>query len=158
MDQLTVVQYLEENKDFLFPNKKYNELDVERELMAAPDGFEVAMRSIPFRKPSTLKLIAIFPGILGVDRFYMGEIVRGILKYFSFGGVGIWWIADIISAKERCRAYNCKKLMEAVNNPLIIAQMQAFDQKVNRGVDNAKKWAPVLGAAVKGAKDIRDTF
>lgn len=158
MDQLKVVEFLEQNKDFLFPNKEYTDMDVENALMAAPDEFEMSMRSIPFRKPSTVQIISVFPGSLGVDRFYLGEIGKGILKYFTFGGFGIWWIADIISAKDRCRAYNCKKLMDAVNDPSVIAQMQNVDSKISQTVATAKKFAPVAKEIVKGAKDIGSTF
>lgn len=158
MEQLKVIEFLERNKEYLFPNKNYTDMDVENALMAAPDDFEMTMNSIPFRKPSTVKIISVFPGSLGVDRFYLGEIGKGILKYFTFGGFGIWWIKDIISAKDRCRAYNCKKLMAAVNDPSVVAQMQNVDNKIGQTVATAKKFAPVAKEIVKGAKDIGSTF
>lgn len=158
MEQLKVVEFLESNKDYLFPNKEYSETEVENALIAAPDSFEMMMNSIPFRKPSTVKFIAFFPGSLGVDRFYLGDVAKGILKYFTFAGLGIWWITDIISAKDRCRTYNCKKLMTAVNNPSVITEMQNTDDKINHAVDTAKRWTPVAKEIVKGAKDIGKTF
>jgi TM2 domain-containing membrane protein YozV len=33
-------------------------------------------------------------GILGVDRFYRGEIVLGIFKLITLGLLGIWWFID----------------------------------------------------------------
>lgn len=157
MEQLKVAKFLEQNKDFLFPNKEYTEERIEQILLDAPDDFELYMNSIPFRKPSMVQIIAVFPGSLGVDRFYLGEIGKGVLKYFTFGGFGIWWIKDIISAKDRCRAYNCKKLMDAIHNPSTIAQMQNVDNKISQTAKTAKAFAPVIKEIVKGAKDIART-
>lgn len=41
-------------------------------------------------------VLSILLGELGVDRFYTGSIMLGVLKLLTFGGCGIWWIIDII--------------------------------------------------------------
>ena len=41
-------------------------------------------------------ILSILVGSLGVDRFYMGYIGTGILKLITFGGLGVWWIIDLI--------------------------------------------------------------
>ncbi len=41
-------------------------------------------------------VMSIVFGSLGVDRFIMGHVGLGILKLFTFGGFGVWWLVDLI--------------------------------------------------------------
>lgn len=41
-------------------------------------------------------LLAIFLGVLGVHRFYLGYTGIGIIQLLTGGGCGIWYIIDII--------------------------------------------------------------
>jgi TM2 domain-containing membrane protein YozV len=41
-------------------------------------------------------ILSIFFGVLGIDRFYLGYTGKGILKLITGGGLGIWWLIDLI--------------------------------------------------------------
>ena len=45
---------------------------------------------------TTLLILSILLGGLGVDRFYAGHIGLGVLKLLTVGGCGIWALIDII--------------------------------------------------------------
>ena len=41
-------------------------------------------------------ILSILVGSLGIDRFYSGSILLGVLKLFTLGGLGLWWLIDLI--------------------------------------------------------------
>jgi TM2 domain-containing membrane protein YozV len=49
-----------------------------------------------FRKWLTALLLCLFLGWTGIHRFYTGRIFTGILQLITFGGLGIWWLIDLI--------------------------------------------------------------
>jgi hypothetical protein len=41
-------------------------------------------------------LLSALLGTLGIDRFYLGYTLLGVLKLITLGGCGIWWVIDLI--------------------------------------------------------------
>lgn len=41
-------------------------------------------------------LLSYLLGLFGADRFYLGKIGTGIIKLVTLGGIGVWWLVDII--------------------------------------------------------------
>lgn len=67
------------------------------------------LQGAEFQKPSTIFLIAL---LLGWERFWLDDTAMGIVKIITCYGCLIWWLVDIISAKDRAKKYNMKKFTQ----------------------------------------------
>jgi TM2 domain-containing membrane protein YozV len=52
--------------------------------------------------------LSLFLGYFGVDRFYIGNIVLGILKLITVGGFFIWMLVDWFLIMDATRKANFK--------------------------------------------------
>lgn len=48
------------------------------------------------KSQTTVFLYSLFGGLLGLDYFYLGLPLWGTAKLCTFGGLGYWWLVDII--------------------------------------------------------------
>jgi TM2 domain-containing membrane protein YozV len=63
------------------------------------------------KNPTTVLLVSIFLGALGIDRFILGQKLYGVLKLITGGGCGIWTVIDWFTTGERTRAYNTRNIL-----------------------------------------------
>lgn len=50
----------------------------------------------PVKSYPVALLLSLFLGLWGIDRFYVGRPGLGVAKLLTVGGVGIWWLVDLI--------------------------------------------------------------
>jgi TM2 domain-containing membrane protein YozV len=41
-------------------------------------------------------LLCLFFGTLGAHRFYLGRLKSGVLMILTLGGVGVWYLIDLV--------------------------------------------------------------
>ncbi|MFZ4474035.1 MAG: TM2 domain-containing protein [Saprospiraceae bacterium] len=70
------------------------------------------IQSIQYKDPTTLLIISLFVGGLGIDRFMLGETGLGVAKLLTCGGVGIWTIVDWFTVMGRTKELNYQKFAQ----------------------------------------------
>ena len=79
--------------------------------MAADDNKMVMLSGVEMKDPTTILLVSIFLGSLGIDRFMLGETGMGILKLLTGGCCGILTIIDWFTVQKKAKDANFQKLM-----------------------------------------------
>ena len=77
-----VEEFLRKNDEYLMLNGEEFE-EFSTALSQIPDEYQASLSKFPFRNPKTFHILAVFPltGVLGFDRFLLGDIKKGLLKY-----------------------------------------------------------------------------
>ncbi len=70
--------------------------------------------TMEFKDPTTILLVSIFLGTLGIDRFMIGDTGMGILKLLTCGLCGIMTIVDWFSISKKTKDLNFNNLMALV--------------------------------------------
>lgn len=103
--------WLQTNAKF-FPQEQTMSLKKTFEKMKEEEFLRIT--TLEYKDPTTMLLISIFLGGLGVDRFMLGETSMGILKLLTGGCCGILWLIDIFSISNKVKNYNFGKLQEVL--------------------------------------------
>ena len=111
MDKQKVDNYFLSNKG-LFPEDKV--MYIREKMLAMDEGRFGMIDSITFKNPTTILIISILLGVLGVDRFMVGDIGLGIGKLCTLGGFGIWWFVDIFLTYKKAKQQNFSKIMTMI--------------------------------------------
>lgn len=80
-------------------------------LTALPSDQEFLVNSIKLKDPTVALVLSLFFGGLGIDRFYNGQTLLGLLKLLTLGGFFIWTIVDLFLIMGAVRTKNCEQLM-----------------------------------------------
>ena len=100
---------------FIMTNQKYLPAEkivfFKQKLLDLDENRFSVVSTMEFKNPTTLLLVPIFLGSLGIDRFMLGEVGLGILKLLTLGLCGILTIIDWFTVQKRTRDQNYNELM-----------------------------------------------
>ena len=82
-------------------------------LMAMSDSEFERISYVSLTDPTLMLIISIFFGMLGVDRFALGDIGLGVGKLVTCGGLYIWWIIDLFNIMDATKQKNLQKINTA---------------------------------------------
>lgn len=100
---------------YIMTNQKYLPAEkivfIKQKLQEADENKFALVSAVEFKDPTTILLVSIFLGTLGIDRFMLGDTGMGILKLLTAGLCGILTIIDWFSVQKRARELNYNNLM-----------------------------------------------
>ncbi len=100
---------------YVMTNQKYfpaEKIMYLKEKLSAMDESKFTMVStVELKDPTTILLVSIFLGTLGIDRFMLGDTGMGILKLLTGGCCGILTIIDWFTVSKKTKELNFNNLM-----------------------------------------------
>lgn len=111
MDSQKVDMYVMTNQKY-FPAEKI--VFLKQKLLEADESKFALASSVEFKDPTTILLVSLFLGSLGIDRFMLGETGMGVLKLLTCGVCGILTIVDWFSVQKKAKEINFNNLMMAL--------------------------------------------
>ena len=100
---------------YMMSNQKYfppEKVMYIKEKLAAMDESKFSLIStIELKDPTTILLVSIFLGYLGIDRFMIGDTGMGILKLLTAGCCGVLTIIDWFTISKKTKELNFNNFM-----------------------------------------------
>ena len=87
-------------------------MSVRAQLEKLDDSKFPLLQSLNYKNPTTVLIVSLFAGSLGIDRFMLGQTGLGIAKLLTCGGMGIWTIIDWFSISGKAKEVNFQMFME----------------------------------------------
>ncbi len=93
-----------------FPAEKI--MMIKSQLEKLDDSKFIMVQSADYKEPTTMLIISLFLGNIGVDRFMLGQTGAGVGKLLTCGGFGIWTIIDWFGIQKATKEFNYQKFAQ----------------------------------------------
>lgn len=115
---------------------------ITEKLKSLDDEKLMIVSSANYKDPTTMLIVSLLLGGLGIDRFMLGDTGMGVLKLLTGGCFGILTIIDWFSITEKTRQFNFNLFNEAIEmNGSIVS-------KDSNNIEEIKKYKQLLDSGV----------
>lgn len=101
---------------FILTNNKFFEghhvAQIRDRMLEIDDSNWPVIQTLQFKDPTTMLLVSLLGGSLGIDRFMLGDTGLGVGKLLTCGGFGIWAIIDWFLIQAATKEKNIIKIMQ----------------------------------------------
>lgn len=111
MDQEKIDMFIMTNQKY-FPSEKI--MYLKDKLRTIDEQKFSLLTTIELKDPTTILLVSIFLGGLGIDRFMIGDTGMGILKLLTVGCCGILTIIDWFTISKKAKDLNFNNVMALI--------------------------------------------
>ena len=108
VDKQKVDMYVMSNQKF-FPAEKI--IFLKQKLYALDEEKFSLLSAIELKDPTTLLIVSLFLGGLGVDRFMLKDTTMGVVKLLTAGCCGILTLIDWFSVQNKTKEMNFNNVM-----------------------------------------------
>ena len=104
--------------NFLIANSRYFDTyklgEIKTALLRIDESKWNNLEKISYKDPTLHVVISLWGGMMGLDRFFLGDIGLGIGKLITFGGCGLWAIIDWFMIRAAAKEKNYILLRTAI--------------------------------------------
>lgn len=111
MDQEKIDMFIMTNQKY-FPSEKI--MYLKDKLRTIDEQKFSLLTTIEYKDPTTILLVSIFLGGLGIDRFMIGDTGMGVLKLLTAGCCGILTIIDWFTISKKAKDLNFNNVMALI--------------------------------------------
>ena len=111
MEQQKVDMFIMTNQKY-FPAEKM--VYLKDRLRTMDEQKFTLLSTIELKDPTTILLVSIFIGSLGIDRFMIGDTGMGVLKLLTCGLCGILTLIDWFTISKKVKELNFNNVMALI--------------------------------------------
>lgn len=108
MDTQKLDMYIIANSKY-FPEEKI--IYLKEKLSTIDENKFMLLSTLELKDPTTLLIVSILVGSLGIDRFMLGDTAIGVLKLLTVGLCGVLTIIDWVTITKKTKDHNFNKVM-----------------------------------------------